>query len=108
MLEEDEKYKNIAKICQALANPTRLKILDILISKCTCNGSGCCVTDINNEIDLPQPYISKHLKVLKDCNILTYTRDANKIYYSFQKNDLFTKIIDYLGKCCSANAEIKL
>jgi ArsR family transcriptional regulator len=105
-MAKDDKYNKIAKICRALASPTRLRILDILISRCTCSErserseSGCCVTDINDQIDLPQPYISKHLKILKDSGILTYNRDGNKIYYSFQHNDFFEEVIKYLSKCC--------
>ncbi len=100
-MHDDSKYEKIAKIFQALTNPTRLKILDILISNCTCSNNGCCVKEINNEIDLPQPYISKHLKVLKDTGILTYKKDANKIIYSFNNNEILDELIDYLSKCRS-------
>ncbi len=100
MLKQDEKYKGLARICRALANPVRLKILDILIANCDCSKAGCCVNEINSEIELPQPYISKHLKILKDCGILTYRKEANKIYYSFMRNELLNEIIEYLSNCC--------
>jgi DNA-binding transcriptional ArsR family regulator len=100
MLKQDDKYEKLAGICKALANPVRLKILDVLVSNCDCSKAGCCVNEIISEIELPQPYISKHLKILKDCGILTYRKEANKIYYSFVRNELFAEIIGYLSNCC--------
>jgi DNA-binding transcriptional ArsR family regulator len=98
----EEKYIKLADLFKALANPVRLKILDILISKCNCSikGPGCCVGEINSEIELPQPYISKHLKILNDCGILSYRRDANKIYYSFADSTILRELAQYVGKCC--------
>ena len=99
MVKFDSKYEKIAGLFQALSNPTRIKILDILISNCRCSKFGCCVSDINNEIELPQPYVSKHLKILKECGILTYKKEANKIFYSFNNSEILDDLIEYLKKC---------
>ncbi len=99
MVKAESKYEKIAMLFQALANPTRIKILEILISNCTCSKDGCCVSDINSEIELPQPYVSKHLKILKECGILTYKKEANKIFYSFNNSRILDDLIEYLKKC---------
>ena len=101
MFKDEKKYEEIANVFKALTNPIRLKILDVLISNCK-KSECCCVTEINYKIDLPQPYISKHLKILSDSGILEYKRDGNKIYYSFKKtnrNEL-KHILGFLEKCC--------
>lgn len=98
-MRADKKYKDVARIFQAFSNPTRLKILDVLISNCTCSKEGCCVNDINRKVNLPQPCISKHLKVLKECGILTYKKEGNKIFYSFNNEDRLNTLIDYLKSC---------
>lgn len=112
-------YEKLAEAFAALANPIRLRILEVLITTCTCTTDGkCCVTDIHTQLDLPQPVVSKHLRVLKDLNILSYERDANKIYYSFTKanpsagnsvssknaspfsSNLMLEIFSYISACC--------
>ncbi len=98
-MKDDSNYEKIANVFQALTNPTRLRILDVLIKNCECSKNECCVNDINEKIDLPQPYISKHLKVLKDCDILTYRKEANRIYYSFKSNGVIDELINYLTNC---------
>jgi ArsR family transcriptional regulator len=99
MTKPDSKYDKIAMLFQALANPTRIRILDALISNCMCSKEGCCVSHINSVIELPQPYVSKHLKILKECGILTYKKEANKIFYSFNNSQILDDLIEYLKKC---------
>lgn len=101
----DEKaYKELAGIFKVLANPVRLKILETLIARCKHSGDkGCCVYEINKSIELPQPYISKHLKILKDHKILTYEKKGNKVHYDFCKNNTLQKVVAHLiryNKCC--------
>jgi len=102
------KYEALSYFFAILSNPTRLLILDALVSNCIKSNSkeGCCVYEINNKIDLPQPYISKHLKVLRQAGFLTFKREGNKIYYSFSVKGLksFKQILHFLSKfeinCC--------
>ena len=102
------KFEDFASFFTVLSNPTRLRILDELINNCTGSNSknGCCVCEINHKIDLPQPYISKHLKVLRDAGFLNFKKEGNKIYYTFSKDGLnvFKHISRFLNKlhikCC--------
>ena len=106
--KKQNKYEKMAKLFQAVANPVRLHILDILIANsCFAAEKGSCVGEINKKIDLPQPYISKHLKVLKDCGILTYRREANRIIYSFEQNDTLNELFEYLHEMWNSYTQCK-
>jgi len=101
----NKNYEKLASMFSALSNPTRLNILDILTKACRKPDKGAtCVCEINKHIDLPQPYISKHLKILKDSGILRYERDGNRIHYSFS-NEFRNSYKDLIGfikrfDCC--------
>ncbi|MFX0125210.1 MAG: ArsR/SmtB family transcription factor [Candidatus Hodarchaeota archaeon] len=76
-LDEENKSLNLqAELCQSLTHPFRLKILQILQ-----NGEKN-VSDIKMLTKKPQPYISQHLKVLRDKGAVTTRRKANEVYYS--------------------------
>ena len=63
-------------VFRALADPSRLKILDFLRpgEKCAC--------DIVESVGFAQPTVSRHLKVLIDCGILRRRREGNKMLYT--------------------------
>ncbi|HNR88323.1 MAG TPA: metalloregulator ArsR/SmtB family transcription factor [Spirochaetota bacterium] len=104
MAVDPTPYDRLAALFGALTSPIRLQILESLVDNHRKNPTWrCCVSDIMSEIELPQPYISKHLKVLKECGILEYEKKGNRIYYSFAKNDVLDELIGYLRKyrsCC--------
>ncbi|MCU0848875.1 MAG: metalloregulator ArsR/SmtB family transcription factor [Spirochaetes bacterium] len=104
MKKNNGDYERLAGLFGALANPIRLRILDALSSNCTCSGNGgSCVYEINEIVGLPQPYISKHLGILKKCGILDYRREANRIVYSFKDRRIIRELLDRLEKysrCC--------
>ena len=65
------------KILQALAEPTRLAIVQQLASDgevCACDFTDCC--------GVSQPTISHHLKVLRDAGVVQSERRGTNIYYS--------------------------
>jgi DNA-binding transcriptional ArsR family regulator len=102
-------YEALAKLFSLLANPVRLQIMDYLLVECCKRTEGSCsVTDIYTELKLPQPLISKHLKILKESSVLDYNRQGNKILYSFAPSGNIKYIQDFIrriptiGKeCCS-------
>jgi DNA-binding transcriptional ArsR family regulator len=103
MMDKSEKYERSAALFSALSNPIRLMILDTLASCCSETAGGPCVCEINQRLGLPQPYISKHLKILKECGILEYSREGNKIIYRFAGNGIIAELLECLEKykgCC--------
>lgn len=60
----DEIYERQAAICAALANPVRLRILDLL------SEGESTATQLQEQLALPKSNLSQHLTVLKRAGIL--------------------------------------
>ncbi|MBZ4504453.1 winged helix-turn-helix transcriptional regulator [Mycobacterium avium subsp. hominissuis] len=64
---------------KALADPVRLQLFSAIASHA---GGEACVCDISADIEVSQPTISHHLKVLRDAGLLTSERRASWVYYA--------------------------
>lgn len=81
--------KKAEKISKALADPNRLAILKEIKKSKECL---YCV-DLNNTINLAQPSIAHHLKLLIDCDLVTSDKEGRNVRYY-----LNSKILDeYIG-----------
>jgi len=67
-----------AQICQGLADPTRILILYFLAD------SPRYVTELAEMLEVKQPTVSRHLKVLRDRGLVTATREGNTVYYALR------------------------
>jgi ArsR family transcriptional regulator len=74
----DEQAARVAPLLKALADPTRLRLLSIVLSH---EGGEACVCDLTPYFDLSQPTISHHLKVLHDSGLLDRERRATWVFY---------------------------
>ncbi|MFF1384052.1 ArsR/SmtB family transcription factor [Arthrobacter sp. NPDC058288] len=74
---EDARRK--ALVFKALSDPNRLRLLSIVKS----GGSGeACVCDLTEPLDLGQPTVSHHLKILVDAGLLHREKRGTWAYYS--------------------------
>jgi len=73
--------KKAGKISKALSDPNRLLILKELKKQDNCL---YCV-DINEIIDLAQPSIAHHLKLLTDTEIITPEKEGRNVKYKLNK-----------------------
>lgn len=64
---------------KALADPVRLQLFSAIASHA---GGQACVCDISAGVDVSQPTVSHHLKVLRDAGLLTSQRRASWVYYA--------------------------
>jgi len=64
-----------AKLCSALADPTRLILLYAL------SDQSCNVSELTQKLELSQPTISRHLKVLRDGGLVRGTRQGMTVRY---------------------------
>lgn len=64
---------------KALADPVRLQLFSAIASH---TGGEACVCDISAGVEVSQPTISHHLKVLRDAGLLTSQRRASWVYYA--------------------------
>lgn len=65
-----------AHICQALADPKRILLLYAL------NESPRNVTQLAADYDIPQPTISRHLKMLRERGLVAGERQGTSVTYS--------------------------
>ncbi len=104
--------KQKIKIFKALGNETRFKIFKNVFTggyACSIDKSkpsediiaqATCVSTIAEHFDFALPTISRHLKELKDADIIIMTKISNKIY--IKPNP---QIIEELAKCFSTLVE---
>jgi ArsR family transcriptional regulator, arsenate/arsenite/antimonite-responsive transcriptional repressor len=62
----DDEAEATARLFKALADPARVKIVNLLIA----GGEGACVCDLTGTLGLSQPTVSHHLKKLTAAGLL--------------------------------------
>lgn len=87
------------KLLSALADPTRLQIVQMLAGM----QEPLCVCDIQGHFDLGQPTISHHLKVLRDAGLVLWEKRGLWVYYSLNA-DTFRRGLSFLNRI-SENSE---
>ena len=71
-----------ADFCFALSDPTRILMLYAL------NEKPLNVTELTNELNIPQPTASRHLKVLRERGLVQTTRQGTIVTYHLSDNRL--------------------
>jgi ArsR family transcriptional regulator, arsenate/arsenite/antimonite-responsive transcriptional repressor len=74
--------KRTVRLFHALADETRLRILDQLAD------GEQCVCDLSGALEASQSRLSFHLKTLKDAGLLTDRREGRWIYYALDRETL--------------------
>jgi len=85
--KKDSRHRFKAKIFNALSDPVRIEIVEFL------RRGEKCVCEIVPHVNLIQPVVSRHLKILKDCGLLKYRKEGNRRLYSITDHRIF-EIID--------------
>ena len=70
--------EQIAPLLKALADPARLRLLSLVASHAD---GEACICDLNPALDLSQPTISHHLKVLHEVGLLDREKRGVWVYY---------------------------
>jgi DNA-binding transcriptional ArsR family regulator len=76
---------------EIIAEPNRRAILSLLVS------SQQSVGEIERELRMPQPAVSKHLRVLRDAGFVESTVDAQRRLYRL-KPEPFQEVDTWLGQ----------
>ena len=74
-MRPSDHYKQQARLLKALANETRLKIIDRL------NKGECHVGELVRLIGADQSTVSKHLAVLRGIGVVDDERRGNTVFY---------------------------
>lgn len=74
-----EEAKQRALVFKALSDPNRLRLLSLVKAG---ESGECCVCDLTEPLDLGQPTVSHHLKILVDAGLLHREKRGTWAYYS--------------------------
>ena len=93
----------ISLICKALSDPNRLRIIQLL----TCGEQ--CGCELLEQMQITQPTLSHHMKMLEDCSLVSSRRKGKWNHYSLN-SDQWAAFRDYIesiraackkeGGCC--------
>jgi DNA-binding transcriptional ArsR family regulator len=75
-----------ANICAALADPKRILILYAL------DEGPKTVTELTEALDVPQPTVSRHLKILRERRLVLTEREGTSVRYSLADNRVISAL----------------
>jgi ArsR family transcriptional regulator len=87
---EEKAIELKAEVLKALAQPTRLKILELLRS------GERCICEIVPEINGEQSNISRHISVMQKSHLITTRKDGVKVMVKVRDPRIF-EILDKVG-----------
>ncbi len=70
-----------AGIFKALGDPARVRLLSAIAAS---SDEGVCVCELTEPLDLSQPTVSHHLKVLHDAGLVGRERRGTWVYYTLR------------------------
>ena len=70
---------DLARSLKAIADPARLRLISIIAAS---EGQEACVCDLTEPLDIGQPTVSHHLKVLTDAGYLTRSKRGTWAYFT--------------------------
>ncbi len=85
----------IADFFKALADPTRVRIISLLVD------SELCVGDLSRLLGMSQPSISQQLRTLRAANLVTMRRAGKHIFYTLSDDHVrtvFRQCLDHIQK----------
>lgn len=85
-----------AQLCSGLADPKRIALLYALREGAT------TVNQLADTLELPQATVSRHLKILRERNLVTARRDGMNVYYSLT-NEKVLDALDLLRQVLNEN-----
>ena len=85
-----EFIQKTAKILKTLGHPNRIKIVEFLETGEKTVGA------IQRELDMQQPIVSQHLKVMNDRGMVTHRKEGTHYFYSLS-NNFIIKILNSMN-----------
>jgi DNA-binding transcriptional ArsR family regulator len=85
------QYTQGAAVFQLLAHPARLHILDEL------RRGEACVCHLQAALERPQAYVSQHLRILREANVVIDEKDGLNVYYRIVDGHVLHLLEEILG-----------
>jgi ArsR family transcriptional regulator len=92
-LVDQDSADNIARIFQALADPTRVRLISAMIA------SELCVCDLSMLLGMTQSAVSHQLRILRDLRLVHSRKEGRVVFYALDDDhirDLFTRTKEHL------------
>lgn len=91
----------VVTICKAMSDTNRLRIIEMLVQGEKC---GCDLLDV---LQVTQPTLSHHMKVLSDCDLVSSYKDGKWQHYSIncEKFKEFKEYIAAITCYCSVSKD---
>jgi ArsR family transcriptional regulator len=83
--------RHFIRVMKALSDPSRVKILKMLQYR------EMCVCEIKEALELSQPTVSRHLKLLENAGLVTYQKDGLWVNYRVADGDTSPYAANVLG-----------
>ncbi|MEM9908669.1 MAG: metalloregulator ArsR/SmtB family transcription factor [Cyanobacteria bacterium P01_D01_bin.44] len=100
-----QSIDDIAAAFAALGQPSRLKIVRLLLSAYP---KGLPAGEIQKELGVAAPTLSHHLDKLRQVGIVTAEKDRQWIWYSV-RSEALKHLIDFLfEECCTRNQVVDI
>ena len=93
-LPDEISTQKIARFFSLLADPSRVKLLSALAI------APLCVTDLSNILKMNQTTVSHQLRLLRDTDVVTATRQGKILKYKISNpkiNEILLVGVEYLG-----------
>ncbi|WP_040550768.1 ArsR/SmtB family transcription factor [Pedosphaera parvula] len=98
--------RNLVKFFAALADPTRLRLLNMMA------GGEVCVCHFQGVLQTNQPKISRHLAYLKKAGLVEARRDGKWMHYRLKKQErelekILAVTLEYVGREGAVRSDVK-
>lgn len=74
------------QIFKALCDPTRLRLIQLLVQQE--RGSALCVMALADRLEVSQPAVSQHLRVLRNVGLVRGERRGFRVHYFLDEDEL--------------------
>ena len=80
-----EEAERMAGVLRVLADPARLQLVSILAGR---PGLEACVCELNESLELSQPTVSHHLRMLADAGVVTREQRGRWAFFRLEPEKL--------------------
>lgn len=98
---KEKIYKELSRVTQAISNPKRMELLDLLSNK------EWSVEELSRELSMSVANTSQHLQVLKSARLVKTRREGNFIFYAIADDRVLRLVAAVKALGFSQYAEIE-
>ncbi len=98
----DEK---LAKQLWAAGDIARLRIMRLLPRAESCKG-GLNVSQLAEKLEMAQPTVSHHLRVLRQAGLVSFKKMCRDVYYQVDAGEI-REVMNSLGRCLQTDSDGK-